>query len=385
MKLNIKIPRIPFPLIMILSILIAYLCEPYMSHGVKEFFYSISISIKNFILTFIPYVVFIFLASSLTKIGEGVLKFALSLFTVVFISNFIAVIYGSFYGHLLVSNIPYSSPSEAHNPLSTIFTFPNMALIQNEYAIILGILTAAVILKTKLNHSLLDTLEGIATKFLRTILIPMVPLFIFGFIVKFRNDGLLENLGNYGLLMIVFTLGISLYNLFLLLVAAHLTKIPPLKIIRTILPACTLGFSTFSSVATMPVTITCLEKLVRNHSSAKMVVPATVSVHTVSTAVGINIITAAAFAIFGVAIPSLEQYLFYAFFFAASMFAVVAVPGGSIFVLAPIIAHYLGATPSMIAFITAAILVFDPIDTLFNIFSNSMFTLIIDKLKWKKL
>lgn len=372
-----------FPMIMLASIVIAYMIEPYLAQSVKVFFYSVSLSIKNFILTFIPFIVFIFLSSSLTKIGEGVIKFALTLFMIVFFSNYVAIIFGASYGHIIADNIPYMNTITNQNPLSEEIVFPNLAIIRNEYAILLGILAAFIILKFKINHDLLSKAEHLATEFLRVVLIPLVPLFIFGFIIKFRNDGILENISSYGYLLLLFTIGILLYNLILLTIASFVTKLHPLKIIKTILPACTVGFTTFSSVAAMPVTISCLNKLTTNKSSAKMVIPATVSVHIVSTAVGMNIVIASAFAIFGVALPSLSQYLLYALFYAVTMFAVVAVPGGSVFVLAPIISHYLGASPSMIAFITATILVFDPIDTCFNIFSNSMLTLIIDKTKMR--
>jgi len=74
------------------------------------------------------------------------------------------------------------------------------------------------------------------------------------------------------------------------------------------------------------------------------------------------------------------------------MFAVVGVPGGSVFIIAPLIEQYLGVGTEAIALITALVLLFDPIDTSFNTTINAIsarlfekFYNLIDSLKFFKL
>lgn len=145
------------------------------------------------------------------------------------------------------------------------------------------------------------------------------------------------------------------------------------------LPAAISGFSTMSSAASMPLTIIGVENNAKNKDVALSVVPATVNIHLVGDCFAIPIFAYAVLKSFGMAEPSLFNYLIFTFYFVLAKFSVAAIPGGGIIVMLPILEGYLGFNGEMMSLITALYILFDPVITCANVFGNGAFAKMIDR------
>jgi Na+/H+-dicarboxylate symporter len=78
--------------------------------------------------------------------------------------------------------------------------------------------------------------------------------------------------------------------------------------------------------------------------------------------------------------PILHVFAIFALFYGISTFAVVAVPGGVLLIVIPLLEKYLAFSPEMIGVVTVVYLLFDPFGTATNITMNGGFTIIFSKI-----
>jgi Na+/H+-dicarboxylate symporter len=145
------------------------------------------------------------------------------------------------------------------------------------------------------------------------------------------------------------------------------------------LPAAISGFSTMSSAASMPLTIIGAENNAKNKDLVRSVIPATVNIHLIGDCFAIPILAYAVLKSFGMAEPSLLNYLTFSLYFVIAKFSVAAIPGGGILVMLPILEAYLGFSAEMMSLITALYVLFDPVITCANVLGNGAFAKMMDR------
>jgi Na+/H+-dicarboxylate symporter len=111
-----------------------------------------------------------------------------------------------------------------------------------------------------------------------------------------------------------------------------------------------------------------------------MLVPAIINIHTIGSAIGIPIISLATLLTFGLPLPSPYTFAIFALYTALAKYAVAAVPGGVIIVVAPILEAHLGFSSDMVGLITAVYLICDPFGTTANVTGNGVFPILFTKL-----
>jgi Na+/H+-dicarboxylate symporter len=148
---------------------------------------------------------------------------------------------------------------------------------------------------------------------------------------------------------------------------------------RNTLPSGIMGFTTMSSIITMPITLRAAEKNTQNPAVAETVIPFTVNIHMIGDSLAIPIMAMAILFSFGHPLPAFEQYLFFACYFVLCRLAVAAVPGGGILVVLPILESYLGFSPEMSALITTLFVLFDPFATAVNVIGNGGFAILVSQ------
>jgi Na+/H+-dicarboxylate symporter len=350
----------------------------------KQMALSISIGIKSLILFVLPFCIIVFISHSIVNLRKKALKYFTILLVFVFISNTTATLFG--YEFFLMFSDSISAmgvKSEVGKPSLTPLVDLNFPqLIENTSALIIGFLLGILLTfypsdKIALR---LAKLSELSIKLLRIIVIPMLPFMIAGFAIKSQYDGVIDHsVELYGAILGLFVLSQLCYVAIVCLITCGLSFSRIRNAIAAILPAALTGLSTFSSAATMPLTIHSAEQITHDKSIARSFIPSTVNIHLVGTIVGANIIFLSTLVMFEHNIPSFWHYLQFTMYYVMAMFAAVAVPGGTVFAIAPIIETYLGATPEMLSIITALILLFDPIDTAFNISLNALLARVFEK------
>jgi Na+/H+-dicarboxylate symporter len=196
-----------------------------------------------------------------------------------------------------------------------------------------------------------------------------------------QYDGILEQIVQVACPLIALIIIVSfLYLLFLFSVASNFDFKVFSKYIKSILPVALMGFSTMSSLATMPITLKVAEKNTGNAEVASLTIPITSNVHLLGDCIAIPLVALSLLLSFGNEFPSFTTYSTFAICFAFAKFSVAAVPGGGILVMLPVLDKYLGFSGEMLNIITTLYMVFDPIVTVINVLGNSVLVILISKL-----
>ena len=387
---KVVLKRVGLPIFLFLILVLPLYFGPFIPPEAKAVLYSISLSMKAILLFILPFIIFSFIFSSILNLKSGVFLFVLSLVSLVFLSNCIAIFTGFTVGSFLLSDLVISAQTVAttENILKPVWELQLPKLIGNQYALLTGFILGIFFSFRRSDRieKVRKTLHDSANFFLKKIFIPLLPLFILGFVFKLEHDKMLATaLKTYGPVFFVVVSTQFCYLMLLYFIVAKFSFKRFFRYIRNVLPATITGFSTLSSAATMPVLILCTEKNLRDPEVAEMVIPATINTHTIGSALGITILSLTTLLAFGHPLPHISEFLEFGLLYALAKFAVAAVPGGAIIVVTPLLETYLHFSSEMVGLITAIYMLFDPFGTATNVTGNGFFTIAFSKIyKFKK-
>ncbi len=368
------------PLFLLSTLGIAWVIGPFIPVTMKAFFYSISLTIKQVLMWILPYLVFGFMFTSITKIGRRALMFIGWLIPAICFSNFLSTHIAYGIGCLFVksSNVEIAHNLTTNQILNPLWSLKIKAVLSNEIALFLGIFSGVLctwLYSNKL-EKLVGKMDSIIMSLLNKFFVPLTPLFIFGFALKLQHENTLQLVClHYSKLLLVILLAASAYILTLYFIFNRCRIVPFKESIRNMLPALLTGFSTMSSAASMPLTLIAVKKNTQEGEIANGLVPATVNVHLMGDCFSIPLTALGILTSFGIGFPSYNDYLLFATYFVLAKFAVAAVPGGGILVMLPILEKHLGFSGEMLSLITAIYIIFDPFITSMNVFGNGAFAM----------
>jgi Na+/H+-dicarboxylate symporter len=369
------------PFILLAVIALAALANPYLPDSCKSILYGISLSIKSLIIFTLPFLIFGLMFKTAVNIARKATKMILWILAAVSASSFIALL-----ASYLVGSAAFGMHLSMAAPQEVLSLQPSWALtlpkwIGNDYAMLSGLLAGVLLARCKpfWADGLSLWLEKIVSRVLKAILY-LIPVFIAGFVVKLSHDQVMGYiLQNYSLIFGLIACAVFSYIVLLYLAINRFQWRIFIQNIKNMLPAAIAGFGSMSSAASMPLTILGAEKNAKNPELARSIIPATVNIHLIGDCFATPIFAFAILNHFGMAEPTLLQYLVFAFYFILAKFSVAAVPGGGILVMLPILESYLGFDAQMLSLITALYILFDPVITCANVLGNGGFALGMDK------
>jgi Na+/H+-dicarboxylate symporter len=383
---NIKI-NLPVQLLFILLFCLFF--GHFVNGEVKSLFLAISVSIKEALIFVLPFIIFSFLFSCILSFQGGALKFIVSVLGLVCFSNFISTMFAYVVGTTALSNVNIiTSIMATAQPLEPMWSLGIPKFISNDIALFAGLLLGMYFsyVPNDAATKFAAEIRRYANYILNKLFLPVVPLFIFGFILKLQHDGVLAKvIVEYGPIFAIIFSAQVVYVLFLLSVASDFRVREVARYIKNFIPAVITGFSTMSSAAALPLVIKSAEQNIHNPDLAKVVVPTSINIHLIGCSLFIPIISMAIMQTYGLALPDFGIYLIFAGYFVVAKFAVAAVPGGGIIVMIPVLEQFLGFTPEMLSLITALYIMFDSFITSINIAGNSFFPIMYNKVFGKKL
>ncbi|MGQ3889092.1 cation:dicarboxylate symporter family transporter [Legionella sp. CNM-1927-20] len=373
-----------FKLLCVLLVVISFplLAGQYIPTEIKSISYALSLSMKTILEFFMPFIIFSFVFSCLANLQKGAVFFVCLLITCVFISNFTALLVGYSAGCVGLDLFHFKAQATTTaTQLLPAWQLHLKKLVPNDIALIIGFFTGIFfsLWPTSWSRQMGIVLNKIANNFLKKIFIPLLPVFILGFLFKLEYEQVLHtSLHLYGPILILIIATQWLYLGFWYLIASQGRLKQFLFYLKNILPATLTGLSTISSAAAMPVLLLSTEKNL-NVEKARMLVPAIINIHTIGSAIGIPILALATLSTFHLPLPSLQTFIIFAFYTALAKYAVAAVPGGVIIVVAPILEAHLGFSNEMTGLITAIYLLCDPFGTAANVTGNGVFPILFTK------
>lgn len=373
--------KIPFVLMAI--ILAIVFLNRFIPLPIKEFLYSISLSIKSIIVFLLPVIIFGLLFKTAVSLASNATRVILLILIAVCCSNFLSTLLSHNIGTLIYQLDLSIIPPGKNNSLEALWSLELPRLIGNSKAmfggLILGIL--AEMFRKELAIRIATKLEYLIKLILHSFTY-LIPLFVSGFIIKLEYDGMINMIvRDYALIFSITTVLLLSYTGLIYLIANNFKIRAFFESIRNMLPALIAGFSTMSSAAAMPLTLIGTGKNSENKDLARAIIPATVNIHLIGDCFAIPIFAYAILKNFGMPEPAFLDYITFAIYFVLAKFSVAAIPGGGIIVMLPILEKYLGFNSEMMSLITALYILFDPVITSANVAGNGGFAMIISKLR----
>ncbi len=370
------------PLILLAIILLILLIDPFMPLYLKQFLYSLSLSVKSLIIFMLPLIIFMLLFKTISQLSRTATKMIFLILVALCCSNFLSTMISYQIGSIIYQlDLCITMPPDQIN-LMPIWSFALPKLIANDHAMFSGIFFGILfsLFKPALSLKISLYFEKAIQKMLNMLTF-IIPIFISGFIIKLIHDQLIHTIiYDYSLIFILVAISQFIYIACIYLVSNRFNFPPFLQALKNMLPAAITGFSSMSSAAAMPLTIIGSEKNTQNPSLTRLATPLTVNTHLIGDCFAIPIFAFAIMKNFGIPEPTFFAYLLFALYFVMAKFSVAAIPGGGIIVMLPILESQLGFTAEMPSLITALYILFDPVITCTNILGNGGFTLTLSKL-----
>ncbi|MDR2667304.1 MAG: dicarboxylate/amino acid:cation symporter [Holosporales bacterium] len=368
------------PVIFPVALVVSVVFGPIIPFQLKALLYTVSLIIKEHLVLLLPFVVFSLIFSSIVKFGTKALKYVAIIIPLICFSNFTNTIL-SYFASLCVKVKTPNIINECHK-LSPLFNPDIPKIISNDTALVCGVLLGLILsfLNKDFASKLSTKLEKF-TGFFFKILVPMMPLFIIGTILKLQHDKILSSIYKQYLPVLLMFVAVAfglVFTQLLLLANFKITK--ALSYLKNIFPALITAFGSMSSAAALPLSIKAAEKNIEEKTNAGIIIPATVNIHLVGDCFFIPMIAIAAMGSFGMELPTICQYTVFALHFVLTKFAVAAIPGGGILVMLPVMQKYLGVSSDMLALVTAIYILFDPLITACNVCGNSAMAIIFDRI-----
>ena len=386
---NYKQILFSLPAQLIAIVLVSLVFGDFVPEVLKAFFLSISLSIKSALVFILPFIIFSFAFYSFARLKTGLIIYTVLLLSMMCVSNFIAVI-SSYYVSIVSQNIITVEITNVGNQtitLDPLFELILPKLCNNATGLIFGILLGMYTSTQKKNKLLqvAKSLNDTSNKFLNNIFIPILPIFILGFILKFQHTGILNIIfKNFMPLLVVL---ITLYCLYIgtaYLITMSFNIKRTISAIQNIVPAVIIGFSTMSSAAALPVLTSGVIKNSKDQELAQSIVPSISNTHMLGDALGIPLMALSLYVVQYHNMPGFSAYLTFAISYVLAKFAAAGIPGGTIIVMIPVLESSLQFTPEMSGIILMMYILFDPFCTAFNIFGNGLFPIVFEKI-WQKL
>ena len=245
-------------------------------------------------------------------------------------------------------------------------------------AFLLGLGTAVT--NSQNIKGILSDFGKIIEKVIQSIIIPLLPIYIFGIFMKMTITGEVTGI----LSIFVKVIGVLLVlNLCILVfqytVAGIVGRKNPFKMLWTMLPAYLTAVGTQSSAATIPVTLERAKMLGVRPSIASFTIPLCATIHLSGSMANITSF-AIAFMIFkGMPIES-GMFVEFICLLGVTMIAAPGVPGGAVMAALAVLSSALGFNEEMLGLMIAAYTAIDSMGTATNVTGDGAVTVIVDRI-----
>lgn len=268
------------------------------------------------------------------------------------------------------------------NALTAYFSIGIPPLMSVMTALFLAFLLGLGITKITGNSlkSMLDEFKNIISLCIEKVIIPLLPLHIFGIFLNITQSGQIATM----LAVFIKIIGIifALHVVVLLLqytIAGIVTKRNPFKLLWTMLPAYFTALGTQSSAATIPVTLQQTLKNKVNEDVADFVIPLCATIHLSGSTLKIVACAIALMMMHGTAVEP-SSMIYFICMLGVVMVAAPGVPGGAIMAAVSVLQSILGFDENQIALMIALYITMDNFGTACNVTGDGAIALIIDKI-----
>lgn len=212
------------------------------------------------------------------------------------------------------------------------------------------------------------------------VIIPLLPVYIFGIFLKMGTEGVVMSV--IGLFLKVIVIIFIMHVLLLVLqfcVAGAIAGKNPFRSLKTMLPAYFTALGTQSSAATIPVTLAQAKRNGVKAEVADFVIPLCATIHLAGSTLKI-VACAVAISFMSGTPHDLGLYFEFIMMLGITMVAAPGVPGGAIMAALGIISSILGFDTQMQELMIALYIAMDSFGTACNVTGDGAIAMVVDKL-----
>jgi len=375
------------PVQLILCLIVGLALGTHIPLGIVDVLFTISCLIKDLLMYALPFVIFSYMWAALSAFGNRGFALILLTFLLIVAANTITLLTAYGVGSLILPTIIDGSitrlATDGADTVSSLWSLPDWQYIKPVHGMAAGIFFGIV---TMLTHSPVLRekslrMRDLATAGLKKGFIPVLPLYVLGFVMKLSRDGDLGNLMHgYAHTFLFICVLIAVYLVFWYFVGSYFNARKCIASIREMLPAGITGLTTMSSSAAMPVTLDATEKNIDDRDFADFIVPTSVNAHLAGDGLSITITAMALLLMSGHGLPAWPVFLLYTFHYSMVKFSAAGVPGGGVIVILPVVRDYLGLDEATTSLLATIYLLQDPILTSANVMGNGAFAMVTHRL-----
>jgi hypothetical protein len=341
----------------------------------NQFFYAISLFIKDLLVWIMPLTVGLFIAYAVRSFGGKAPLFIISLLIFEGCSNFCSIWYAYACASFAADQLPSFGTTTLSSDFTALWRLPlsKPAWWSADKGAIAGLIIGCIsaYYRNPVLSEIILRGKVIAEWVITRIFARLIPLFILGFAVQMYQSHLLAHVfAHYSLLVLWLAAFLLIYLFALFAIGAGLSLGRTLGNIKNLLPAGGIALTSGCSLSTMPWTIEGAAKNLQNPKLAQAIIPATTNIQQIGDCIANAFLCFLIYRHFYGVNPDVITWLHFSFVFTLARFATAAVIGGAIFIMLPVYEAYLNFNPEMIAIILALNVFLDPLVTSSNVMAN---------------
>lgn len=372
----------------VIAILLGIGCSYFFPDALARVFVTFNSLFGNFLNFIIPLLILGLVAPGIAELGRGagrmlgvttLLAYGSTVLSGYFSYGVCSVTYPLILDQSSFSSSEALAAAEGLEPYFVIDMPPLFGVMSALIlSFVLGLALASV--KGNVFRTMLCEFREVIMLVIRKVIIPLLPLYIFGIFLKMGVEGTVMMIVSLFLkvIIVIFVLHIALLLIQFCIAGAVAGK-NPLRCLRTMLPAYMTALGTQSSAATIPVTLAQAKKNGVRAEVADFVIPLCGTIHLSGSTLKI---VACAFAIsFMTGMPTDPGlYTEFIFMLGIAMVAAPGVPGGAIMASIGIIGSILGFNEDMQGLMIALYIAMDSFGTACNVTGDGAIALIVDRI-----
>ena len=360
--------------------------EPFLPQAVGRVFATFSALFSQFLTFAIPLIIIGLVTPAIADLGRGAGRWlgittAIAYASTLFSGFLTYVVCAALFPRLLAST-SLSGVEEPGSALETYFSIEMPAAVPVMTALLLSFVIGiglSLIPRGVLRKGFIE-FRAIITRLIERIIIPLLPLHIFGIFLNLTYTGEAWSVMRTLLRVVVVVLILEVVILGVqYVVAGIIGGRNPVRALVTMMPAYLTALGTSSSAATIPVTLAQTRRNGVSDAVASFTVPLCATIHLAGST---SKIFSFAFAIVltqGLSV-STAQWVGLIFMLGITMVAAPGVPGGAIMAATGLLSSMLGFDDAQVALMIATYIAMDSFGTATNVTGDGAIAIVVDRL-----
>ncbi|MCY3035549.1 MULTISPECIES: dicarboxylate/amino acid:cation symporter [Aerococcus] len=385
------VPRII--LAIILGIIVGRL--PIVPEFVLQIFATFTTIFSDFLSFVIPFMIIGFVVQGIADLSHGAGK----LLGITVLTSYISTVIGGLLAYLVARNLfplfittdLVDQLSQAGEGIKPLFTIPLEPFFDVTGAIIFAFMMGLGISwlrqrgRGKVLYEAFSDFGGIISQVLATIIVPLLPVYIFGNIANLAYTGTVFAILNvFWKVFICVLIMHLLYITFLFFVFGTYAGKNPIELIKNQIPGYMTALGTQSSAATIPVNVKCALKNGVSEGIANFVVPLCATIHLAGSIITITSCATTLLLIYDMPHGFLMM-LGFILMLGVAMVAAPGTPGGAIMSALPFLPMIGIASQAMQQIMISLYITQDSFGTAANVSGDNAIAVFIDKIYQEKI